>query len=448
MPWAAAAAVAGSLITAKGSKDAAKAAAQGTTTKQEIDPRIAGMLFGAGQRGLKPGATAQYANGQREYDPETRTWTGGGMTNPESDYATDSGLLGRYQGMLDTPQNAQLSQYGKDNLDYLGNANQDMASIRGAATGLLGGTQAPQAQAATIGAPAWARGNMVQAPSQNNINSAGAFDRMINGNAGANPYLTGAIQGGIDQSQRAFTRMQDDSTRNLKESILPSIRSNSVLTGQYGGSRQGIAEGRALGDFGREQQRAIEGFGANNTNAAVGAQASAFNQGQDRSLSALTNLSGQQYGVGSQDAATKNAAEFGNVNQVLDIQKSQAGLNQQTNLANMQSQQQNNALNQNGTQAGIGALGGLLGSAYNVGQNQDSYALNQASKVNGLLSPYMGVNGSSTTTQPLYDNKAGSYLGGAMAGLSLYNQFRQPQSQPYGGAIGQSSQPYGSNGVY
>jgi len=53
-----------------------------------------------------------------------------------------------------------------------------------------------------------------------------------------NPFLAASIQGSIDPL-----------LRNLTESILPSISGGATAVGGIGGSRQGIAEGQAIGDF-------------------------------------------------------------------------------------------------------------------------------------------------------------------------------------------------------
>lgn len=361
------------LLGAYSTRKAGKDAAAAQEKANQGDPRVSGILHGSGKG--------------------------------------DPGLLAHYQGMLSKPQNTALDQYGQANLNYLSTAPGDMLGIRDAAQGLIKGNQAP-----TIANAAWAQGSMVDAPKQNNMDLTGSYNSFINGDRGGNTRLTQAIQGGIDQSKNAFSQMQGNATENLMENIMPSIRSNSVLSGQYGGSRQGIAEGNAIGDFAKAQQQTINQFGQNNTNAAVGAQANAYETDANRALSATQGLGAQQYGVASQNANTKNAAEFGNVNQMLDISKS-----------NAQFQQANNALNQSGAQAGSGMLSGLLGNAYGVGQNQDNYGINQATKVNNLMQPYLSQN----PTQPVAptSNPVGGALGGAMMGLGLYNQFK-----PQGGA--------------
>jgi hypothetical protein len=342
------------------------------------------------------------------------------------DGGANSGLLSQYQGMLGRPQNAGAAQFGQANDNYVGKFGAyDMEHARDAANGLMAGNiAAPKANSAYLGNPqAYATGNMVQAPAQNNMDLTGSYDKFINGDPGANPYLTKATQGAIDQSTNQFRQMQGDATDNLQRNVLGGIRSNSVLSGQYGGSRQGVAEGNAISDFTKQQAQAQTQFGQNNTNAAVSAQAQSYNQGQDRALAATQSLGAQQYGVAGQNANTKNQAEFMNVNRVNDNQQTRAGMEQQTNLANLGAQQGTNALNSSNTQAGISGISGILGNAAGQAQNQDAYSLHQAQGVNGLLTPYLGVNGSSTTSQPLYQNQMGNVLGGAAAGLGLAKQF-------------------------
>lgn len=333
-----------------------------STNQNHLDPRIDGMLFGSSGQG---------------------------------------GLLNQYQSYLNQPQSQALQQYGQTAGDYLNNyGGADMGAIRDAATGLMGGNAAPTAN---IGA--YAVGNQVQAPGQNNLNLSGAYDHMINGDAGANPYLTKSLQNAVDMTNASFQKNQTDLTNNLMRNVLPSLRSNSVLAGQYGGSRQGIAEGNALSDFTNQLTNANLQLGLGNSANTTGQQANAFNQGQDRALAAMQGLGAQQYGVAGQNAATKNAAEFMNVGNV-----------QQNGLANQQAQLTTNAQNNGAVLGGAGLLGGLSGQAYGAATNNQNYGINRATQVNGLLAPYLGANSSSTSSQPLYQNTAGNVLGGAMLG--------------------------------
>lgn len=84
--------------------------------------------------------------------------------------------------------------------------------------------------------------NYAQQGAVNDIGKiGGAYDTLLNApNVNNNPYLNQAVQG-------AIRPMVD----NFSESVLPGIRSGAMQTGQYGGSRQGIAEGIAAGKLSR-----------------------------------------------------------------------------------------------------------------------------------------------------------------------------------------------------
>lgn len=322
----------------------------------------------------------------------------------------NGGLLQQYQKLGAQEQGTGLRNYGESSDHYLGSYGQtDMQKMRDTASGLQGG-----GDLASIGA--WAKGNMVDAPSQNNLDLSGSYNSLINGAPGSNPYLTQSLQGGMAQSKNMFDQMQGAATENLQENILPGIRSNSVLAGQYGSSRQGIAEGNAIGDNQKAMQQAANQFGQNNTNQMAGAQLQAYDADRNRQLQATQGLGAQQYGVAQQNAQTKNAAEFMNVNNVNDVSKFNA---QQSNVNKL---------------AGVGAQQGLLGQTLQGATNQDNYGLNKAGMTNGLLQPYLS-NQPAPNQQPLSQSTAGNVLGGAAAGLGLYNQFKLAGNQPSAGHI-------------
>lgn len=58
-----------------------------------------------------------------------------------------------------------------------------------------------------------------------------------NGMGSSNPYL-----------QQQITALQNSSNQNLRQNVLPSINSGAMAAGQYGGSRQGAAQGMAIGN--------------------------------------------------------------------------------------------------------------------------------------------------------------------------------------------------------
>lgn len=363
--------IGGALIGSKGAKDAAKTQAQAIADANKIDPRADAMLYG--QSG-------------------------------------NSGLLNRYQGLLDAPRSDASTAFAGANADYLKNfGGQDLGAVRNAAMQAMGGNSAPNN---SIGLNAYATGNMVNAPSQNNMNLSGAYDRFINGKPGENSFLDQSINGAIAQNRLGFQQLQSDATENLMENVMPSIRSNSVLAGQYGGSRQGIAEGNAIGQLGKEMARATSMFGQNATNAAVNAKAGAYETDSNRALSATQGLGAQQYGVASQNANTKNAAEFMNVGNLLDVGKFNAGMQQNAQLTT-------NAQNNSALLGGAGLLSGLTGQVGANVSGNDNYDLNRAQQVNDLLAPYLAKNPSGQVAPAA--NTGAAALGGGLAGLSLGN---------------------------
>ena len=429
---------------------------------------LGGLVSGSGQ----PKSTT--STQQQKMDPrmEQILFGGGGQ----------QGLLSQFQGMLNAPRSDAANAFAGANANYLSQVGgHDLGEIRHAALQSMNGNGAPTSTAAQsagpagvtapttyaeqISNPAFMQGNMVQAPSQNNLNLSASFDSLINGPAGANPYLTGAIQKGINQSTNAFGNMITDA-KAATQDVLGNIRGNSVLAGQYGGSRQGLAEGKAIESMNTNLARAASQFGQNNTDAAVAAQAGAYDADRNRQLAATQGLSGQQYATAFKDTDTRNMAELTNVNMVNNLlgtntalrqQTSQAnadrqqqanlynagqtqqnnqfnaGLQQQTGLANQQAQLSTNAQNNGALLGGAGLLSGLLGQVQGTVNQNDNWALNRAQGVNSLLAPYLGANSSTTNTQPLYSNPTGNAIAGLGMGAQLGGLF--------GGSTGSSPGP-------
>jgi hypothetical protein len=312
--------------------------------------------------------------------PDNLTSTSQNKMDPRMDPYVygQGGILNQIMAQSGKQQAPGMANFGANIDDYLNDWGPDtFRKNQQAAQGLQG---------SNISAP------QVNAPSQNNLNLSPAYQDMIYGQAGANPYLTGAIQKGINQSTNAFGNYMTDATKATTD-LLGNIRGGAVMNNTLGGNRQGIAEGRALSDLSSNLTRAATQFGQNNTDAAVSAQAGAYDADRNRALSAMTGLGGQQY---------------------------------QTAITNAQLQADTNRLNSQNQIAGIGLSNGLLGQAYGIGQQQDQYSMGNLKDVSGLLSQYTGLNNSNTQSQPLYQNQTGNVLGGAMAGLGLWNAFNQP----------------------
>lgn len=496
----------------KSSGGSKQSGTQTVTTQNQLDPNIAKLLFGDSTKKLKPNAV-----------PIGEDERGRPIYGADAYEPTSQGLLSQYQDLAKAPQSEGLKAAGTLADNYLGSSSygNDLGALRQGAYNLMGQKDAPQMEAAQsnfynpviaaksalpdqmqaaqiASTPSYqaalsagaspVQASSVATPSQNNLDLSNAYNAFINGQSGNNPYLTGAIQKGINQSNNAFGNMIQDGTQAVQDA-LASIRGGAISSGQYGGSRQGLAEGRTLGDFSKNLMRAASQYGQNNTDAAVSAQAGQYNNDQQMKLNALNTLSGQQYGAAAQNAqmaqqaamqnaqmqqqnnqfntanqndaartnaamqnqsATNNAqlqqqANQTNYNSALNNNQFNAGqqqqanltnnasllnnsqfnanLNQQANNQNLGAQLQTNGLNSQNTVAGLSGLQGVMGNQYQMANAQNNYDMNRAGQLNGLLSPYMGVNSSSTQTTPTYTNPTSNFLGGALLGQQLYNNF-------------------------
>lgn len=363
---------------------------------------IAGTFFGGPLGGAIGGAVGGLLGSSGA--PSSLTATSQNKIDPRMDamlWGKDgsSGLLNKYQSYLDQPQSAALQGYGKAAGDYLTNYGAGaMQQIQGAATNAMTGTGPALADL-----KGYAVGSKVQAPNQNNIDLTGSYQNLLSG--GDTSKLMNSLQAGNALAGAQFHQNQSDLTDNLQRNILPGIRSNSVLAGQYGGSRQGVAEGLAVSDLTKQLNNSNTQFGLGATAANSSALAGAYENGQNRALSATQGLGAQQYGVAQQNSANEMAAQMQNVNNLWDASKTNAAMTNQVNA-----QDKSTGL------SGAGLLSGLMNQNYGTAQNADNYGINRATQVNGLLAPYLGANESLTKSQPLYQNTAGNMLGGALMG--------------------------------
>lgn len=336
--------------------------------------------------------------------------------------AANPGVLNQVGQAAGQPRSAGSTQFGTGASNFLGANGAGMLQSQLGAANSLQGSNIAATQAGT----SWNNGGAtVAAPSQNNIDLSGYFNNTINGDAGANPYLTGALQSAVKTTNDSYNQNQTNLTNQLQRTILPQINQSAALSGQYGGTRQGIAQGLATSDYTNQLTQANQQLADTNSANTVGAQATAYNQGQDRALAAATSLSGQQYNTASQNAGFAQQSNLAN-----------QAANQSTQQFNAGAINNTNALNSANQIAGLQAGSNILGSAYNYANANDNYALNHASQAAGALAPFTGAGASSTSSNPYYTNPLGNAVGGATAGLGLYNAYQNANKNTSAGGSG------------
>jgi hypothetical protein len=201
--------------------------------------------------------------------------------------------------------------------------------------------------------------------SQGVLDPTRSLKSLLSGNV-VNPFL-----------QQQSQAMIGDLTRNLQTNVLPSIRSDAMNSGQFGGSRQGIAEGLAMSRMNQDLAPAL-------TNLFGGA----FENAQNRMMGTANMLNDQAVGN-----ATNNA------NRDLQAAMFNADLAMRGNEQNMQNNQLNlgNRLQgQNMLGQGMGLQNQLFGNFMNTQLMPQQLATNNLQNFAGLLFPAAGLGGTQT----------------------------------------------------
>lgn len=182
-------------------------------------------------------------------------------------------VWGKQQPYLtDLYQQAQDSTAGMDTSGQAQNAYDAAGNVLNTGTNIYNNQSMGGASGGVGGAVG---GNLVSGLNQNMTGNFSSLDP-YSPNA-QNQYLGSSVQAGLDQI-----------TNNLTRNILPSVGSGAMSAGQYGGSRQGIAEGLALSDANKQATDYVNQMYSNN-----------FNQIQDRGLNAATTgINAQNYAMG------------------------------------------------------------------------------------------------------------------------------------------------------
>jgi hypothetical protein len=153
---------------------------------------------------------------------------------------------------------------------------------------------------------------------QGQLDPTASLAQILRGDPSTNPYLAQMNQASINQSMQGY----NDMLQKANQTLLPQIKQDAFASGQYGGSRQGVAEG-IIG-----QQLGIN----------------ARDLGQ-KAMDTGASL----YGGAFENAQQRMAAAAGDIN-------AQAGENEQYNATNLQQNNQYNATNlQNMALANMGA---------------------------------------------------------------------------------------------
>ncbi len=255
-----------------------------------------------------------------------------------------------------------------------------------------------------------------------------------------NPYLSAMNQANINQALRGY----GDAVTDFTQQVIPSINNDAFAAGQYGSSRQGVAEGLA----GQQMMRNARDLGIAAMDSGNQLFGGAYENAQGRKAEAANNLNNQAYGMEQFNAGQlQNASQF-NANALNDMSKFNASQTQQNNQfnsgslnnmaqfnstqdqntdqfnANLDMQQQaaraQNALQGlNTMQQGWSVQDNLFNQAQSILAAPEQQMRNALATYAGTITPGAGQGGTTTTSIPTYSNGVGEIAGGAasIAGL-------------------------------
>lgn len=246
----------------------------------------------------------------------------GFMPDAANLYKQGIGAIDNAQGGIDAYSQQMLNRFNTPDFNMVtapgGNA---MAGAYDAQFNRVANTKAPQVNMNNID-----RMGMTQARAgQGALDPTTAMQKMLSGQPD-NPYL-----------QQQIDAMSQNMARNVNENVMPGLRSEALASGQYGGSRQGIAEGLAMSRMNQDLAPAI-------TNLLGGS----YENAQNRMFGTASQLNDQAF----QNANQFNNQSFQNANlnadRNMNTQQFNANLGLSNNAQEMEKQNQRLGARQSG----------------------------------------------------------------------------------------------------
>jgi len=240
------------------------------------------------------------------------------------------------------------------------------------------------------------------------LDPTNALSEILRGDPTTNPYLAQMNQASINQSMQGY----NDALQKAGQTVLPQIKQDAFASGQYGGSRQGIAEGiigQQLGINARDLgQRAMD------TGASL--YGSAFENAQQRMAGAAGDLNTQaaqneQYNASTLNDVAKFNADLAFKNRAQSMEQAQNNLNNALQAYNVGK----------ATYADVtAAQDALYGTQTDVEKTQLQRTLDMLNTQAGIYGTASGLGGQSTSmgTSSAPSGGGNSTVGNILGGLS------------------------------
>lgn len=399
-----------------------------STTVQKADPwsGVQPFLVGSQTTRLKQGVQPVYKQ-EQTWDPSAGD--GGGWTtknvisNPSSDYETvgspgifpEAQRLYQQQGWTQGMQDL-TTQQGQNVANRTGQVDQAYGVGNSA---LAGGFDPNVQRTGNIAGPNQITNQNIYAQS---VDPTQAFSSMgvANPAQSIQQMLTGqANTATLDPVvNNAMTRL----SQNFNEQVMPGIRGQAVASGQYGSSRQGIAEGLATRGLAQSMGDMSANMYNNAYNTAQGLMGSTANNMAGLGLNNAQGNANRDLSAQMSNASNNLSAQMSNALNQLATQQFNANLGLQNNQQAMQLAQQQLANRAQGLNI-LGTGNALQDQNYQqrlgLLDAPNQYNWNNLNRYASIVTPGAGIGGQSSSTAPNNTNPLAGALGGALAGAQL-----------------------------
>lgn len=283
-------------------------------------------------------------------------------------------------------------------------------------------------------------------PGNVNINTARSDQGKLDPTQSLGNLLSGQVSN--PYTQRTADAVTNNIGRNYAEQVMPGIRSGAVQSGQYGGSRQGIAEGLALSRMNQDIASATAPLYAQQHENSQNRMASVAGQLNSQAQNVAENNVNRNFQGQTINAQNQLQADTGNASRALQADLSNAQRMQQNNQFNANLGLQNNAQEMqrasqdvNTRMMGLNALG--IGQGYQDQnyQNQlgalaqeNDFDWNNLNRYSSIISPGAGLGGSTSGSQTGGGGTGAGLISGGIGGGLLASTL--PAAGPWGIAAG------------
>lgn len=374
-------------------------------TLVKMVPAVAGGLIASkGGGGAKEAGTTTTTSAQAPWTP-MQPYLTDIASKAQENYNTSSQMSPEMQKILSQAQGITSGQMDDPRMAGLRDQATDVFMGRSNAFSPVGQVTAQQVDPFGFQSQNAPTINVQNAfGSMGGTNPTQAYQSLLSGNV-TNPYLQNIAQDNYTMANR-----------NLLENVMPNIGSGATAAGQYGGSRQGIAQGLAMSRMNQDVTAANNNMFGNAYQQAQGNMLSAAGQLGGFGMSAETNNASNMLNNNQFNSSLSSGISQNNANRTLSADSTNAA---NTLAANSQKLGQmnagvdwfNNANNMQNT---------AIKNSLDLGNYGNTYATDALKNYAGIVSPLGGLGGTGTQSTPYYNNPTNNLLGGAIAGSTIY----------------------------